>query len=279
MMFVPRSLEDLKRIVEQRLEETARLEFKRQLPEPGKNDDLAKDLAAMANTEGGVIIYGIEQDEMGRAKDLRPFEVAGTGERVTLVAQNSLDEPLTLGSVQSIASEDGETLGFLVVEVPRSERAPHLHQGSAWGRTPKGNAPLTRRRIGELFARSPGFAEEFGLVAGLPGRVIVKRITERYQETDAFGQVQTRQRQYLVFENDGNADVFNVEWEWVTTGLEGGAVPSVLEDPFPLERMQPGVQVPVLAICSRATAANVRVLTHWRDVDGREQQQTWPVTF
>ena len=167
-MFVPKNLEDLKRIVEQRLEETARLEFKRQLPEPGKNDDMAKDLAAMANTEGGVIIYGIDEDDMGRAKELRPFPVSDAGERVTLVAQNIPDEPVTLGSVRPIALEDGGTLGFLVVEVPRSDRAPHFCQGAAWGRTAKSNAPLTRRRVGELFAHSSGFAGEFGVVVGPP---------------------------------------------------------------------------------------------------------------
>jgi len=59
-VFIPENLEDLERIVQERIEESARLEFKRQLPEPGQNDDLAKDMAAIANTEGGVIIYGIE---------------------------------------------------------------------------------------------------------------------------------------------------------------------------------------------------------------------------
>ena len=52
-MFIPENLEDLKRIVQERLEESARLEFKRQLPEPGKNEDLAKDLAAMAKSGAG----------------------------------------------------------------------------------------------------------------------------------------------------------------------------------------------------------------------------------
>jgi hypothetical protein len=278
-MFVPKDLEDLKRMVEQRLEETARLEFKRQLPEPGKNDDLAKDLAAMANTEGGVIVYGIDEDEMGRAKELRPLALSGAGERVTLVAQNCLDEPLTLGSVHSIASEDGGTLGFLVVEVPRSDRAPHFHQGSAWGRTAKGNAPLTRRRVGELFARSPGFTEEFGLVVGRPGRVFAKQVTERYQETDLRGQPQTRQRHYLVFENDGDADVFDAAWEWVTTSVAEAALPVILENPFPLELMQPGVQVRVLAIRSLATANNLEVRTRWRDIGGKEHEQTWPIAW
>jgi len=278
-MSIPHNLEDLNRIVEQRLQETPRLEFKRQLPEPGKNEDMAKDLAAMANTEGGVIVYGIEQDKMGRAKGLRAFAVSGAGERVTLVAQNWLDEPLTLGSVHCIASEDGESLGFLVVEVPRSDRVPHFCRGAAWGRTAKGNAPLTRRRIGELFARSPGFAEEFGLIAARLGRVLVKGLTERYQDTDARGQLRLRQRHSLVFENDGSADVLNVEWEWDTTALGEGALPTVLENPFPLDHMQPGVQVHVLAICSVATAWNLKVQTRWRDTDGKEHKQTWPITF
>jgi len=47
----------------------------------------------MANTDGGVIVYGIEQDKWA-GKELRPFTVSGAGERVTLVAQSRLDEPL-----------------------------------------------------------------------------------------------------------------------------------------------------------------------------------------
>jgi len=278
-MLVPQSLQDLKLMVEQRLEETTRLEFKRQLPEPGKNEDMARDFAAMANTDGGVVIYGIEQDKLGRASELRPFAVTGAAERVTLVAQNILDEPLTLGSVHSVASEDGGTLGFLVVEVPRSDRAPHFHQGAAWGRTAKGNAPLTRRRVGELFAHSPGFAAEFGLIVGRPGRVLAKQVAERYQET-VFGEPRTTQRYYLVFENDGSPDVFDVTWEWDTAAATEGSLPSILIDgPFPLDVMQPGVQLRVLLSYAVGAATNLRVRTRWRDIDGKEHEQTWPVTF
>jgi hypothetical protein len=278
-MFVPKNLEDLKRMVEQRLEETARLEFKRQLPEAGKNDDLAKDLAAMANTEGGVIIYGIEQDDMGRAKELRPFVIQGVGERITLVAQSCLDEPLTLASVHSIASEERESLGFLVVEVPQSDRAPHFHQGAAWGRTAKGNAPLTRRRIGELFARSPGFAQEFGVAVGRPGRVLAKQVAESYQETDVRGRLRTNRRYYLVFENDGDTDVFDVTWEWVPAGAEEAQLPSVLENPFPLERLQAGLSVRIQVVHSVGEPGDLKVRTRWWDTGGKAHDQTWPITY
>jgi len=278
-VFIPENLEDLERIVRERIEESARLEFKRQLPEPGQNDVLAKDMAAIANTEGGVIIYGIEQDKTGRAKTLFPFPVAGVAERVTLVAQNSLDEPLALGSVRSIISEDQEGLGFLVVEVPRSERAPHFFQGAAWGRTSKGNTPLTRRRVGELFARSPGFAEEFGLTVGRPGRVFAKALTEPYQETDRDGRLSTRAHHYLVLENDGEADVLDAMWEWVTANGPEILLPSALEDPFPLELLQPSVQVRIQVTRAMGEPSNLKVRTRWRDKNGKPHEQTWPVTW
>jgi len=282
-MFIPENLEDLRRIVEQRLEETSQLEFKRQLLELGKNDDLARDLAAMANTEGGVIIYGIEQDSTGRARDLRPFAVSGAAERVTLVAQNALDEALALGEVRSIVSEDQRDLGFLVVEVPRSGRAPHFHQGTAWGRTSRGNAPLTRRRVGELLARSPGFAEEFGLMVGRPGRVLVKPVREPYQETDSRGRLTTRSRYYLIFENDGETEVLDAAWEWATPWATPNEtesmLPSVIEDPFPLELLQPGAQVRLQFFRSMREASNMKVRTRWRDKNGKEQEQTWPITW
>jgi len=278
-VFIPKNLEDLKRIVEERIEESVRLEFKRQLPAAGKNDDLAKDLAAMANTEGGVIVYGIEQDNMGRAKELCPFAVSGASERITLVAQNSLDESLSLATVRSIVSEEGKGLGFLVVEVPRSNRAPHFYQGTAWGRTAKGNAPLTRRRIGELFIRSPGFAEEFGLIVGRPGRVFVKPVAEPYEETDSRGRLKTRRRYYLVFQNDGETDVVDAAWEWITANGPESLLPSALEDPFPLELLQPGVQVRVQVNRAMGEPSNLKVRTRWRDKDGKQREQTWPVTW
>ncbi|MGB2694793.1 MAG: ATP-binding protein [Dehalococcoidia bacterium] len=273
----PSNLEDLVRIVRERLEETTRLEFKRQLPESGKNDDLAKDLAAMANTEGGVIIYGIEEDKEGRATGLYSFPTSGAGERVALVAQ-TLDEPIRLGSIDSIASQE-KRKGFLVVQVPKSDRAPHLHKGTAYGRTSKGITTLTRRQVGELFARSSGFAQEFGLVLGRPGRLFVRPVSEPYQETDSRGQLRTRRRHSVLFENDGETDVFDARWEWVTAPGTEDQMPDVVEDPFPLEVVQPGIQVRISVSLYIGSASNLRIRTRWRDQNQQEYEQNWPVTW
>lgn len=265
-MFPPENLEDLHLIVEQRIEETAQLDFKRELPVPGKNDDLAKDLCAMGNTEGGILIYGVDEDDMGRAKELDPIPVAGAAERVSQVAHSGVDGPLALGAIRTIASEHEQGHGFLVVEVPPSERAPHLVKGTAWGRTSKGNVPLTRRRIGELFARSHGFAEEFGVVVGRPGRVLVERVVDH------------ERGHYLVFKNDGDSECLDADWEWAIDERQGRP-PHVFDNPFPLEVFQAGVGVRLPMAVSADTAGKLKVVTRWRDKQGNQHQETWPITW
>ncbi len=62
-MWIPRTAGEIEaRALAGDLTETATFEGKRELPSSGKSRDLAIDVAALAN-EGGVIIYGIGEDE------------------------------------------------------------------------------------------------------------------------------------------------------------------------------------------------------------------------
>ena len=269
-MWVPASIEDLNRIVREQLQETTQLEFKRHLPTAGKNDDLAKDMCALANTEGGAIVYGVEEHE-GRAKRLSPFPLSSVAERISLVAQSSLDEPLALTSVNTVSSENDGSVGYLVVVVPQSERAPHFVQGTVWGRTPTGNVRLTRRRIGELFARSTGFAEEFGLLVGRPGRVFVKTTAELRPGT-------TTKNYFLVFVNDGDSEMNDADWEWDVTETSLAA-PHVLTNPFPIQSFPAGSSVRVQVTRTMGTADSLIVKTSWHDKNGIPRSQEWPITW
>ncbi len=278
LALIPTTLDEIKRIVTERLEETTRLEFKRNLPESGKGGDLAKDLAAMANAEGGGIIYGIDEDG-GRAKNLAPFPVGDTADRVRLIAQ-TLDEPLNLSHVSTIPDGDkGE--GYLVVEVPRSDRAPHFYKGVAWVRVGTVTAPLTRRQAGELFARSHGFAEEFGLIVGRPGRLAVTLLRESHQETDMSGRLRTQTDFALLFENDGEADIFDADWEWVGVSAEDKErLPQTYQElPFPIDVLPAGARMRVGLLMGFGDASNLRIRTSWRDAAGPAQEHFWPVVW
>lgn len=271
---------DLKAMVEERLEETIRLEFKRELPDTGKNDDLARMIASMANSDGGIIVYGIEEDGDGRASVLLPFDVSKATERVILVARSVLDEPLSLSSVYSIEDETNPERGYLVVDIPKSERAPHLIDGRAWGRTAKTTVGLSRRQMGELFARSPGFAQEFGLVVGKPGRIYVKAVSEAYQESGPFNpnEIRTRHDHFLFFENDGDTDALDVSWEFVADPGKEENMPEVREDSFPLEVMPAGAQVRVRVFIP-FDRQSTSVRTRWRDLAGNLHERIWPTTW
>ncbi|MFD4233359.1 helix-turn-helix domain-containing protein [Streptomyces sp. NPDC058542] len=107
------------------LEESDDLDWKRDLPQPpmhGQWNEFAKDISAMANTRGGLLIYGVADNheiigvDWGKA-DLRQY-AQWVRNHVHPYLPDLVMYPLT----------DGATT-LLVVDVPASEMAPHLVHG------------------------------------------------------------------------------------------------------------------------------------------------------
>ncbi len=187
----------------------------------------------------------------------------------------SIAARVSAGSPSRI-QQTGTDKGYLVVEVSNSHRAPHFVKGTVWGRTANGNTQLTRRQVGELFARSQGFAAEFGLQIGKPGRVVFKVVSE-YRPSSG----RPRDTQYfLTFTNDGETPVFDVNWSWEE--VLGMPTPVILSpSPFPVS-MNPGEEIRVqVALSSGVTTVehSPKISTNWRDVRGTQISQVWTATF
>jgi hypothetical protein len=153
-MWVPKTEEEIINAVTSRaLEEGPNFDAKRELP--GNNQEIAKDIAAMAN-DGGVLIYGIGEDEHGRVTVLNPIPLAGQAERITSIVQTSVSEPPMI-SITGILSRTDLSLGYLIVVVPPSVRAPHMvvvrGDNRYYGRTATGNAILTEGEVARLYER------------------------------------------------------------------------------------------------------------------------------
>jgi hypothetical protein len=135
------------------LEETAIFDAKIALP--SKNIETAKDIAAMSN-DGGVIIYGIGEDENGQLKILAPLTLAGQPERISSIVQTSIAEPPRF-HIQTILTKNDPSKGYVIVVVPPSERAPHMvivgGDHRYYGRNAKGNRILTEAEVGRLYKR------------------------------------------------------------------------------------------------------------------------------
>src|SRR5690348_12608654 len=91
-MWIPASAEEIEAAARAGdLQETASFDGKRGLPPTNKNRDVAVDIAAMT-TEGGVIVYGLGEDQGKRLTILAPFALAGAAERIDQIVQTAIME-------------------------------------------------------------------------------------------------------------------------------------------------------------------------------------------
>jgi hypothetical protein len=156
-MWMPTTAEEVETAVRAgEVEEGPSFDAKRGLPAtPKKNDELAKDVAAMA-TDGGVILYGVEEDEDGRPTILTPIELDGAAERVALIVATSIAEVPYI-ETRALPRLEDPSKGYLLVIVPQSDRAPHqVTVGKDlrfYGRHDKTNRVLGEADVARLYER------------------------------------------------------------------------------------------------------------------------------
>lgn len=130
-MTLPRNLSqttaaDVQALVAERAQEGAHLDLKRDLPgsDGGARHELLADISAFANSSGGDVIYGIDEDDEGRAREVVP-QVANADEQVRRVLDTLMNgvEPRIPGlQVHPVGVNDGFVL---VVRIPQSWAGPH----------------------------------------------------------------------------------------------------------------------------------------------------------
>ena len=121
------SATDIEALAVSRVAEAFDLDFKGALY--GNSDkerrDLCGDVAALANTSGGVIIVGVEEDEHAIASGA-PGVALGDAERNRMLQTLASGvAPLPAVDVISVPSAVDLAHGWFVLAVPRSTRAPH----------------------------------------------------------------------------------------------------------------------------------------------------------
>ncbi|WP_447645198.1 AlbA family DNA-binding domain-containing protein [Nocardioides zeae] len=124
---------------ERSVAETERLDWKSEVPLPtdstkgdearARSLELAKDVAAMANGRGGLIVCGVRErgdNEAGELVDVGDHSNGVQARRIRQVAASMIYPPADL-TVHLLQNDDG-TIHLLVIEIPESSEAPHLVQ-------------------------------------------------------------------------------------------------------------------------------------------------------
>ncbi len=95
---------------------------------------LAQEASAFANSAGGVIVFGVDcrvVDKIDAAHELTPIASLSRAETSIRDAASELLQPRHDGiRVASVESEPGSDMGFIIVDVPRSDRRPHRSEAS-----------------------------------------------------------------------------------------------------------------------------------------------------
>ncbi len=135
---------DLAGLVSGAIREDSDLDYKGQLYGGGDQDkrDLAGDVAAMANTVGGVIVLGIDEVD-GTATKLLPVALSETEELRMRQIVTSLIAPVPMFSIHRVPHHDGQT-GYYLIGVPRSVDAPHAARVNDALKYPRRDGARTR---------------------------------------------------------------------------------------------------------------------------------------
>lgn len=145
----------LEACVAARVPESASLDWKQKLPfdesEGRWQDEWAKDVAAMANSGGGCIVYGVAEESTGddgakvamRMVDVGPFDRDDVEKRLRQSAAAQVHPPVARLQLVPVTSPDGSGRA-LVVRVPDSPDVPHLLRvGKEAFKAPYRYGPLT----------------------------------------------------------------------------------------------------------------------------------------
>jgi Schlafen, AlbA_2 len=138
--------EHLETLVTNHVPEAFDLDFKAQLYGSSERDrkDLATDVAALANTAGGLLILGIGEDRQARAVAAPGVPVSDDEIRRILQIVGSLVVPLPVFEPLPFEKPGEAGHGFLVVAVVRSPLAPHAVIVNQGLRYPRRNGTTTR---------------------------------------------------------------------------------------------------------------------------------------
>ncbi|MGB4634921.1 MAG: ATP-binding protein [Actinomycetaceae bacterium] len=152
----------LKKAVEQSVRESSDLDWKKSFYHSSKQgwmDEAAKDLAAMANSGGGWIVFGVQEDQYSEsAAEITPIRWSKVEQQKLLQVSYARVSPGLVGiEFTEVEFEEGSVV---LVRVPDSPDAPHFaRKGDNAFTAPRRNGPHTVYMSEREIER--GFRERF----------------------------------------------------------------------------------------------------------------------
>jgi hypothetical protein len=119
------SLDEIRGLVDDRVPEDIHLEYKQGAYDHNNRFEMLRDVIALANSEGGYLILGIQEDALGRAEKLLPIDDPHPKAQAMLQrCLENISERIERFDIR--VYETGFNQGIIVIRVPSSDRQPHM---------------------------------------------------------------------------------------------------------------------------------------------------------
>lgn len=124
MIKLPENENDLQNLIDDKVVEDIHLDYKAS-DSLNNNDEISKDVSAFANSDGGIIIYGIEEDKNSRTFSIMGVNTKGINqkERLGQIIGSKITPKINGIKINEIKLKDGNFV--YAVEIPKSILAPH----------------------------------------------------------------------------------------------------------------------------------------------------------
>lgn len=157
-------MEDLKRLIENKIKESLTLDYKSEL---GQNEEIAKDISAFANTLGGTIVYGIHEEETIPVS-FNWIDSKGIRERIENVILSHIQPKLEGHKIASIENPDDPSKAIFIVNIPESLKAPHMVKHRYYKRYNFQSVPMEDHEVkGAIFKKGLRKGLEFEISQNL----------------------------------------------------------------------------------------------------------------
>jgi hypothetical protein len=155
---------DLQRLVDDREQENIHLEFKKkkerghELHESDKFQ-FSRALSGFANSDGGILIWGVGTAAEDRASALVPIDNVGEFQgRLKKILLNAVQPMVDQVRIETVASSGLESSGYVSCLIPASDKAPHramLASREYFKRSTEGFYRLEHFDLEDMFGRRP----------------------------------------------------------------------------------------------------------------------------
>ncbi len=137
--------------------EAQHLDFK-EVPSGTQGDKFLKEtvataLSGYANAEGGILVFGVRDKPRGP----KPIEdLRSRLEKTVRFLSEQVSFAVPGADAKSIASDQGDDLGYLVLLVPASDLGPHMaNDGCYYRRAGESFLRMRHREVADMFGRRP----------------------------------------------------------------------------------------------------------------------------